>query len=243
MNKKKQDYTIIEANEFYGGECINDSVSSLRQQERRPRGKVQIFKIGKSKKKELVYKDNIVVYGARETIIQRIFNLNNLNFAGGNTKPTKDCFLSWFGLGEGGVQAGDPLTPVAPVITDNCLTSPVPISDSTSSIYADFRYAGDTRFDGWTYSATGSYKKQFDTNGITFKRDQLNDNRYLIAKVNTTVDSDEANSYLISEAGLFTAESSLGGYTGPFILYARITFPGIVKSSEGRLLFSWYLYF
>ena len=242
MDKKNRDH-IIEAIEYYGDECLNDLLNTPQSFDRRPRGEVHIFELKDGKQKELLYKSNLVVYDARETIVQRMLNTDNPNFSGDSTKPTKDCFLCWFGLGEGGVQAGDPLTPIPPVITDNYLNSPIPISDSTSSMYADFHYAGETRPDGWTYSATGSYKKQFDVGGITFEQDELNANKYLIAKISTTIDSDEANGYLISEAGLFTAESSLGGYTGPFILYARITFPTIVKTSEGRLLFSWYLYF
>ena len=244
MDKKNQNrIVVIEAKEYYGDKCLNDLFNSQQSFDRRPRGEVHIFEFKDNKQKKLLYKNNLVVYDARETIIQQILNMNNPNFSGDDTKPTKDCFLCWFGLGEGGVQAGDPLTPIPPIITNNYLNSPVPISDSTSSVHADFHYVGETRPDGWTYSTTGSYKKQFDVGGVNFEQDELNDNKYLVAKISTTIDSDEANGFLISEAGLFTAESSIGGYIGPFILYARITFPTIVKTPEGRLRFSWYLYF
>ena len=77
---------------------------------------------------------------------------------------------------------------------------------------------------------------------IEFERDPLNDDKWLILKVTVTIGVDDANGSQISEAGLFTAESSAGGWAGDFFLFARVTFSSIVKTSDRRLVFVWYLY-
>jgi hypothetical protein len=114
--------------------------------------------------------------------------------------------------------------------------------DSTGSEYADFHNAGDSYPGGGVYTATGSYVKQFDLNGVIFQSDVLNDGRQLIIQITTTIGTTNANGYQLSEAGLFTAESNLGGYNGNFSLFSRVTFPALIKTGDRRLLFVWYLY-
>ena len=65
---------------------------------------------------------------------------------------------------------------------------------------------------------------------------------WLVLKITTTAGIDDANDERLSEAGLFTAESNAGGYSGTFTLFARVTFPTIIKDSTRRLIFVWYLY-
>ena len=61
-------------------------------------------------------------------------------------------------------------------------------------------------------------------------------------KITTTIGIDDANGEQLSEAGLFSAASRVGAYSGQFSLFARVTFPSLVKSSDRRLIFVWYLY-
>ncbi len=78
---------------------------------------------------------------------------------------------------------------------------------------------------------------------MTFTQDSDNNNHWLLISAGISVASDDANGFNISEAGLFTGSSNAGGFAGPFHLYARITFPTIVKSSSRQLDFVWFLYF
>ncbi len=230
--------TIIEARDFYGDKCLVDQVNSNSSQSRRPQGEVQVYEETDDGRKKIIHKSNLIVYLGREMLAQRLVNLDNAFL----TTPTKDEFVSWFGLGDGGVRPADPLDPVPPINDDEYLNSPIPVSDSTGGLYADFHTAGDAYPPGGTYPATGSYVKSFDVGGIEFEPDVLNDNKQLIIKITTTIGVNDANGYQLSEAGLFSAESNSGGYSGNFTLFARVTFPSLIKSSERRLIFVWYLY-
>lgn len=234
MTKVKE--TIIEARDFYGDKCLADKVNANTSQSRRPQGQVHIYEQTDDGSKKIIHKSNLVVYIGREMLAQRLVNKNNPFL----TTPTKDEFVSWFGLGEGGVRAADPLDPIPPINNDEYLASPIPVSDSSASVYADFHTAGDVYPGGGTYTATGSYVKGFDD--IEFEADVLNDNKQLILKITTTIGVNDANGYQLSEAGLFSAESNAGGHSGNFTLFAKVTFPSLIKTVERRLIFVWYLY-
>lgn len=234
MSKIKE--TVINVKDFYGDNCLSDKTNVNKSETRRPRGDVCIYEITSDGKKKLVHKNNLVVYIGREMLAQRLVNVNNPLFS----FPTKDEFVSWFGLGEGGVRPADPLDPIPPNNNNEYLMAPIPVSDSTGIIYADFHNVGDPYPPGGVYSATGSYVKSFDT--VEFEADVLNDNRYLIIKITTIIGVDEANGYQLSEAGLFSAASSSGGYNGNFTLFAKITFPSLIKTADRRLIIVWYLY-
>ena len=230
----------IEVKDFYGDKCLVDSVGGNKSEERRPIGEVHIYEETKNGKKELVRKSNLIVYYGREMLAQRLVNTNNPFFISGY--PTKDEFISWFGLGEGGVRPADPLDPVPPINNDDYLYSPIPLFDSTGTEFADFHNAGEPYPGGGTYTATGAYVKKFDNNGVIFQGDILNDNRQLVIQITTTIGTTNANGYQLSEAGLFSAESANIGYGGHFSLFARVTFPSLIKTSDRRLIFVWYLY-
>lgn len=236
MTKVKE--TTIEARDYYGDKCLADQVNANNSHSRRPQGQVHVYEQTDDGRKKLIHKSNLVVYIGREMLAQRLVNVDNPNL----TTPTKDEFVSWFGLGEGGVRPADPLDPVPPVNTDEYLSSPVPVSDSSGSVYADYHTAGDPFAGGGTYPATGSYVKGFDSGGVEFEQDVLNDSKYLLIKLTTTIGVNDANGYQLSEAGLFSAESSSGGYSGNFTLFAKVTFPSLIKTIERRLIFVWYLY-
>jgi len=231
--------TIIEAKDFYGEKCLEDNVGDyIFSKPRRPAGEVRIYEQDAKGRKKLIHKDNLVTYIGREMLAQRLVNFDNSFFA----TPTKDEYICWFGLGEGGVRPADPLDPVSPINNDQYLYSPVPVSDTTGSIYADFHTAGESFPGGGTYSYTGSYVKSFDISGISFQADALNDSAQLVIQITTTIGVNDANGYQLSEAGLFSAESNTGGYSGNFTLFSRVTFPSLIKTADRRLIFVWYLF-
>lgn len=227
---------IIESMDFYGDECLVDKFANKSDSLRRPRGNVNIYEEINGEKNLLVDKKNLIVFVGREMLAQRLVNLNNSFLS----TPTKDEFVTWFGLGDGGVRTADPLDPIPPINNDNGLYSPIPISDSSGAVYANFHNANDPYPPGGVYPFNGSYAKSFDS--VVFEPDVLNDSKQLIIKITTTIGSEDANGYQLSEAGLFSAESNVGGYAGNFTLFARITFPSLIKTIDRRLIFVWYLY-
>ena len=239
MEKVKD--TKIVVTETYGDACLADGVNSTHPSLRRPQGEVHIYEQKDDGKEELVHKSNLVVYLGREMLAQRLVNTNNPIVS-----PTKDEWVQWFGVGEGGVRPADPLDPTPPINSDEYLYSPVSISDTTSTLYADHHIAGEVRLaDSFVYPTTGYYKKIFDqepTNQIEFEPDTLNDDRYLVIKITTSIGVNDANGQQLSEAGLFSAEGGLGTQPSQFSLFARVTFPSLIKTSDRRLIFVWYLY-
>jgi len=147
--------------------------------------------------------------------------------------PTKDEFLTWFGLGDGGVDIADPFVPIAPVISDDDLSSRIMIS-ATDSSCADYHAVAAG------YPETGYYKKAFDS--VTFEPDILNENDWLVVRISVTIGANYANGNQLSEAALFSAASGDGGYSGQFSMFSKVTFPTIVKTDARRLVFVWYLY-
>ena len=228
---EKVTVTEIIARDYYGDNYLGDTCNPLNRPQnkiRKPQGEVYIYE-EKNNKKELVHKSNLVVYTGREMLAQRLVNVNNTHVT-----STKDEFLAWLGLGEGGVRPADPLDPVPPTNQDTDLVSRIMINDSTSTIYSDWHTAGGA------YPKTGYYKKKFET--IDFESDSFNDSKWLVLKITTAITIDDANGEQFSEAGLFSAESRAGGYTGNFTLFARVTFPSIIKTRDRRLVFVWYIY-
>jgi len=226
---EKTKVTTIEARDFYGDKCLVDQVNTNKSHSRKPEGEVHVFEITDDGQKKIIHKSNLVVYLGRETLAQRLVYLDNPYLV----TPTRDDVLYWFGVGDGGVRPADPLDPVPPINNDEALYSNVMISDSTASY-------GDYHVSGGLYPQTGFYKKKFDD--VTFEQDTLNDGKYLVVKVEVTIGVNDANGNQLSEAGLFTAPNDDPGSTGPFSLFARVTFPSLVKTDERRLLFVWYLY-
>lgn len=222
-NKLNSNMTIV-AKDFYGDKCIGEALSKSQAkriaclQGKRPAGYVEIY----DENKQLIGKSNIVVYTGREVVTSRMFNIQNPNIT-----PTPSEFICWFGIGTGGCPVGDPLNPISPSNTDTDLETPVGINASDAT-YADFH-------DGYYY------KHPIDS--VEFDRDDENDNAYLIAKISVTLSIYDGNDNNLSEAGLFTAASDAGGYAGNFTLYARITFPTVVKTSSRQLTFIWYTFF
>jgi len=215
---------IVKFEERYGDECIFDHLPMCGEPapgERKPQGFVEIYEATENEKR-LLGKHNLVVYLGREWLAVRATKTAN-----GNITPTFDEFISWFGVGVGGTLPGDPFDPISPTNEDTDLDTAVGINatDATCADYHDGYY----------------YKHPFDN--ITFEQDPENSNSWLLARIVITLGSQDANGNQLSEAGLFTSESSNGGYSGPFHLFSRVTFPTIVKNANRQLIFVWYLYF
>lgn len=227
MTKKIE---TIEINAFENyGECLGDSLNKKKTGRIDPKGYVEIYEQFDDGTKKLIGKKNLVLYIGREWLAGRIMNKTNTSIT-----PTKDEFICWFGLGDGGVIPGDPFNPTPPVITDNDLASRIMIT-ATDSSAADYHTVSLP-----IYPEEGFYKIPLDS--VDFEQDPENDDNFLIIKVTITVGSEYANGKQLSEAGLFTAESDLGGYSGFFNIFSRVTFPSIVKTSDRRLIFNWFLY-
>jgi hypothetical protein len=224
---KLKDIEVV-AEEFYGDHCLIDSVFTNKQSTRRPQGRVEIWEVNDDGTKQLVNKSNLIVYLGREMLVQRLFDVENIY-----ATPTKDEFLYWIGFGSGGVRPADPLVPVPPTLTDTELGSLVMIS-ATDSSAADYHIAGGI------YPDSGYYKYPFDS--VEFERDYNNEDKWLVGKITTTLGTALANGSQISEAGLYTAASRSPGYTGQFSLFARVTFPTLIKTVDRRIIFIWYIY-
>ena len=218
---KRPETIVVNIDENYGDSCIKDGVNTRKNILRKPEGFVEIYSIDKNGTKQKVGKSNLVLYAGREWIASKICNIDNPNIT-----PVKEEYLSWFGIGDGGAPAGDPLNPNVPVNTITGLSNEVPFS-ATDTSCADLR--------------TGQYYKHpFDS--IIFQQDPLNNDTWLILKITTTITQEESNGYNLSEAGLFVSSSNTGGHTGPFNILSIVTFPSIVKDDSRQLVFYWYLY-
>jgi hypothetical protein len=137
------------------------------------------------------------------------------------------------GFGSGGVNSADPLVPTPPTLTDTDLNELVMISATDSS-------AADYHVVDATHSEIGYYKYPFDK--VDFERDFNNEDKWLVGKITTTLGTALGNGQQISEAGLYTAESRNPGYLGQFSLFARVTFPTLIKTVDRRIIFIWYIY-
>lgn len=227
MELKEKDIMIVVEDQL----SFRDSLNSSPVKKESPiKGHVQIFEIVNGEKKLTFEKDNLVVYLGREWVASRIFNRISPNLIPPYipTPVAPDEFICWLGLGSGGTFTPDGYDPAPPSSTNQDLVTEIIINTIDPS-----SHLGDLRGGGY-------YKhKLFD---VIYEPDTNNASRYLIAQVQIQIDEDDANTQLISEAGLFTAASSAAGYSGDFHLFARVTFPSIYKSIDRILFFVWYLY-
>jgi hypothetical protein len=261
MDKKEIKTIEVVVSDFYGENCLVDSSLSRQTQKRKPEGLVEVYDILDNGQKKLIRKNNLVLYQGRETLAQMLVRKNTVDEE--NNPPlqpvagNKDHFLCWFGLGQGAADtqcspgSGDVFAPEPPTNEDTELACPIVMGDTTAS-YGDYHVINDPGYPGGVcqgtgglYPATGYYKHPLDT--ISFQQDNLNDNKWIVIKIVTTIGVADANGtsstgQAINEAGLYTAESSAPGYGGPFALFARVTFPTLLKDSTRRLQFAWYLF-
>ena len=267
MDKKEIKTIEVVAKDFYGENCLMDSALTRQSQKRKPEGLVEVYDIKDDGTKKLIRKNNLVVYQGRETLAQMLVRTNTVDED--NNPPltpvvgNSSMWLNWFGLGQGAADtecspgSGDVFAPEPPSNEDTELKCPIAINTDASS--SDYHVQGDPGYPGsglcsfpppivlpTQYPQTGNYKHPF--NGISFEQDNLNDNKWMVVKITITIGVDDANGKTgssgqpLNEAGLYTSASDVGGYTGPFALFARVTFPTLLKDSTRRLQFVWYLF-
>ena len=219
----------IRIEDRYGEQCLTERISNIDIKTisvRQPKGFVEIYEVEEDGSKKLVSKSNLVTYSGRETVMVRLFNQDNPVLS--PYPGRKDEFVCWFGIGSGGCRPADPFDPIPPTNLDTVLGTDVPLAATGwDPTYADPRSGND-------------YKHPFDS--IEYEQDADNYNAWLIAKVTTTLSAGDAVGQLVNECGLFAASSSLGGTLGPFNLYAKVTFPTILKTDTRQLVFVWYIY-
>jgi len=217
---------LIQISDSYGDNCLGDGCNipvDAEEVSRKPQGIVEIFEVDEDGNKTLVERSkNLVLYTGREYLAEKMLNVDNAS-----TYTDLDDYLCWFGLGDGGADPADPFNPYPPSNNDTALINEIPISTTDST-------CGDLR--GGSY-----YKHPFDS--TAFEQDSANDNAWLAIDITTTIAADDANGYELSEAGLYLASSHSAGYSGDFHLFARVTYPVIIKTASRRLIFVWYLYF
>jgi len=258
MSKKEVETVEVVCKDFYGDDCLVDSMQDReKKSERRPKGIVEIYDVDKNGQKKLIRKNNLVLYQGRETLAQMLVRVNTVDEIGqppltpmaGN----KDHFLCWFGIGSGAASTecypgtGDVFAPEPPTNEDIELKCPEMISNSDPT-YADYHIKNEAGYPGIcrsVYPETGHYKKPFST--VSFEQDTLNDNKWIVIRIGVNITSQDGNGtdpkgQAINEAGLYTADSNYGGHDGPFALFARVTFPTLLKDDTRRLMFAWYLF-
>lgn len=162
--------------------------------------------------------NNMIVWNGREIIPQVLFDQDRNSGSG-----QKDLNIRWLSVGNGGADSVNVLDPIAPTSADITLNSETVI-DAANSNYTD-----------------SGKKKPFDS--ITFEQDAENDNKYLIAKVTTTLLYAEANITDLSEAALWFSETNDPLSAATFELFARVTFSTIRKHENRELIILWYIYF
>lgn len=216
---------------------------------KRPRGRVQIFEHDNNDNKILVQDtSNLILYGGRQWLLKRAFEQSTRTMdPDAQYTQNSDLFISWFGIGTKGCNPGDILLPIAPMLTNTAINQstlgvPSLIDDSVTSrclLKPDSIYKGRLA----PINTPMTYIEDPENQGVT-----------LIAKVDITLDKNEANgdgvtSYTdINEAGLYISNTKDTTETSIFNdsvckLFARVTFSTIRKYSERKISFSWYIYF
>jgi len=239
MEDKKQHFEINIKDSVAIGQSNGKKVkSNMINTVKRPSGVVEVYEINKElNTKQLIRKNNLVVYVGREWVAQRLFALNNPaidpDVTGGYTE-----YIRWAGIGSQGCTIDD-LNPDPPENDDITMRDEVPFSTADIG-YCDHRVGEN---------GLGYYKKPISSDDISFEPDEANKryvdgspvDSYLVVKIVFTIGEDDANGYNISEAGLYTSDG-LDLENGPFHLFARVSFPTIAKTSGRDLLFVWYIY-
>lgn len=163
-------------------------------------------------------KNNLIVWNGREIIPQILFDKDRVLDSG-----EKDLRVRWLSIGSGGADAVNKLVPIAPITTDTTLAHEEVI-DATNPLYTD-----------------SGKKKPFDS--ITFEQDAENENKYLIAKITTTILYADAINVDLNEMALWLSETNDPLTASTFELLARVTTSTIRIDASRELVILWYIYF
>lgn len=244
MDKRESNTTFVKIKDDISN-CLGEELNKQNKDERRPKGYVELYDIdeninlknsniekelengtflGRYDAEPIIKDDNLIVFDGREWVITSLFGIDNSNI-----HPKSDDKIYWVGFGDGGAPTEDPFNPIAPDQDDSDLENSVMINE-TESEYGDYRES----------PVTGYYKKLFSN--VQYEQDELNEDKYVIAKITITLTSADANDHLINEAGLFIANSNTPGYSGDFNLFSKVTFQSVSKNETRQLVFIWYVY-
>ena len=185
------------------------------------KGYVKIYKcIDESGLQEQIFEtSNTLVYQGREALLPILLRVPNEEIT-----PQPNWGLWWWALGSGGVlDPTDPATRVLPSPFDTQLGNHLALFDPT--------VPGTT--------PDGKYRQ---ITNVTYLKDSVNGNFYLIAVLSLRIGKNEFNGVNISEAGLFLSNSTIPDSAIRYTLFSRVTFPAILKQDTFSLLLSWYLY-
>lgn len=204
--------------------------------------------------------NNLVVYHGRNWLLQRAFNQGFGDNPLSLSREWQSYYIRLFAVGTGGALDTSPLSPIAPTLKDYQLATHGKIDSGSNFITVDgldYHYFDDDPVFLHDYpdiewsEGEGPSCTYEDANSVSQNCDSV-----LIAKITTTISSDECNDDVtgthqwpsgayyqdISEAGLFAASSSPSA-SNPPELFARVTFSTIRKDEDRELIFTWYVYF
>lgn len=215
---------------------------SLSDDHKSVKGRVKIYEHYVGDKKIYLVRDttNLVVFRGRRWLVQKAFNTN---YSGAD--DYNSLFIGWLGIGTGGAPSGHPLTPTAPSLSNVGLSSHGVIESGTRYVTVDGKQYH--KFDA-DYPVF-----EIDDEASIYGTSEADDAR-IIARIVTTLESDEANDdgglidpnayQEINECGLFIADTNtVSPAPTRMELFSRCTFPTHRKNNEMELIFDWSLYF
>lgn len=174
------------------------------------------------KNNELLFEsENTIVLSGREQYFPFLTKVMNTNT---NTVINPSTWLlGYFSFGSGGLQnQNDPTSKILPNPQDQGLYYPLRGFDVTNP----------------SVTNDGLYKY---ATSIDYLQDDTNLNKYLITRFSVVIERVEFNGFMLSEAGLFFADSPNAKATTQFVMFSHTTFPGKLKTDQ-PIAFSWFFY-
>ncbi len=205
---------------------------------------------------------NLIVYRGRHMMLCRAFNKQlNWNDTGSEQAvftDMQDKFISWLGVGTGGVASNNPQDPLAVNATEYALTVHGQCSgDSDKYVTINGRqyHKFDTGYPSFIVDEEVSNNALIHSQLENVTYDSRRRDTYLVAHVQVTLERGEANGTSgeqgINELGLFysNSDSVLGDFSQyndnslhPE-LFAKTNIKTIPKDNLMRAAFSWFIYF
>ena len=217
-------------------------------------------KKGSNKLELLEDTSNLIVYHGRNWLLQRAFNQGFGNNPLSLSREWQSYYVRLLAVGTGGALDTSPLSPITPTLKDYQLATHGKIDSGSNFITVsglDYHYFDDEPVFLHDYpdiewsEGEGPSCTYEDANSVSQNCDSV-----LVAKITTTITSDECNDDVtgehqwpsgayyqdISEAGLFAAPPS-PSVSNPPEIFAIVAFSPIRKDEDRELVFTWYCYF
>ena len=181
-------------------------------------------------KKEVIdFNPNHIVLSGRKWLMQRAIGSSMAE-----TPLQSEYFINWFGVGSGGANSSDILTPLYTPDQQDALNKPI-------KIYSAYN-------EGYSYSSDGYRKtfQKFDGKNAQMRYDDINSEVvalfYLVLDFN---DCPYQMPYLgvsINELALYTSPSE-NADEEDYIMFSRYCLPTKHKTNIDKFVFMWYIYF